>query len=263
MKRLIYQVCLGKAKDSKLYKRCIESVADYCKKYDIVHYVQGSPILRIAPDPFMSNRSKDAIAKHGGFLPIYEKENAFDLLDDYDQIAIVDADIYIRPDAENIFDYMLEDYAFGAVIEREMPIHDWYKAKIINYSKMQYGSLHNNKLDFKPNSLGFEFFNMGLIVLNVKQFKPYLKGQTAKEFLQRVEFQDFVNGKGPWKWSTDQTLLNYFVKKYNVPCQSLHWRWNGLFSANSRIKECDFVHFFLKDKLPAAGENVEELMKSI
>jgi len=185
------------------------------------------------------------------------------LLDDYDQIAIVDADIYIRPDADNIFDFVLEDYAFGAVIEREMPIHDWYKAKIVNYSKMQYGLLHNNKLDFKPNSLGFEFFNMGLMVLNTKQFKPYLKGQTAKEFLQRVEFQDFVNGKGPWKWSTDQTLLNYFVKKYNVPCQSLHWRWNGLFSANSRIQECDFVHFFLKDKLPAQGENVEELMKQI
>lgn len=263
MKRLIYQVCLGESRSSKLYSFCMNSVEHYCQRHGIDHIVQRTPKLRISPDPFMSNRSKEASAKHGGFLPIYEKENAFDYLDDYDQIAIVDADIYIRSDAENIFDFMLEDRAFGAVIEREMVIHDWYKAKIINYSRMQYGSLHSNKLDFKPDSLGFEFFNMGLMVLNSKQFKPYLNGQNAKEFLQRVEFQDFVNGKGPWKWSTDQTLLNYFLKKYNVPCQSLHWRWNGLFGANSKIQDCDFIHFFLKDKLPQRGENVEELMKQI
>ena len=36
-------------------------------------------------------------------LPIYEKENAFDYFDDYDQIAIIDADIYIRDTAPNIF----------------------------------------------------------------------------------------------------------------------------------------------------------------
>jgi len=36
-----------------------------------------------------------------------------------------------------------------------------------------------------------------------------------------------------------------------------------LFTANERIKECNFVHFFLKDKLPNRGENVEELMKYV
>lgn len=262
MKRLIYQVCLGKAKNSELYKHCIESVSEYCKKYDIVHYVQQTPKLKIAPDPFMSNRSKESTANHGGFLPIYEKENAFDLLDQYDQIAIIDADIYIRPDAENIFDYMLEDYAFGAVIEREMPITEAYALKILNYSRMQYDSL-SKKADFKFNALGFEFFNMGLMVINCEKFKPYLNGQTAKQFIERYEFMDFINGKGAWKWSTDQTLLNYFIKKYNVPTQSLHWRWNGLFGANTKIEECDFVHFFLKDKLPDQGENVKELMRQI
>ena len=43
------------------------------------------------------------------YLPIYEKENAFDYIDDYDQIAIIDADIYIRPDSPNIFDEVSED----------------------------------------------------------------------------------------------------------------------------------------------------------
>jgi hypothetical protein len=71
---------------------------------------------------------------------------------------------------------------------------------------------------------------------------------------------DFVNGKGPWKWSTDQTLLNYFLKKYKIPTVHLDQKWNGLFTANKDISKCHFVHFFLKDLLPAKGENVEELM---
>ena len=40
MKRLIYQVCLGEAKNSKLYSTCIDSVTDYCKKHDIDQFVQ-------------------------------------------------------------------------------------------------------------------------------------------------------------------------------------------------------------------------------
>ena len=43
----------------------------------------------------------------------------------------------------------------------------------------------------------------------------------------------------------------------------MDWKWNGLFTANTKIKECHFVHFFLKDKLPNAGENVKELMNHV
>ena len=43
----------------------------------------------------------------------------------------------------------------------------------------------------------------------------------------------------------------------------IDWRFNGLYTANTNIRECHFVHFFLKDKLPDRGENVEQLMKDI
>lgn len=264
MANLIYQVKVGRQSKSKLYDKCIESVSNYCKKYNIDHIVQTAPKLRIAPDPFMTNRSKDATAKHGGFLPIFEKENAFDLLDKYDQIAIIDADIFIREDAPNIFEQMLDVNAMGLVCERGMRVQKWYRDKLKNYSAMQYANLHSPSIDFKPTqSGGYEFFNMGMMVINCEKFKPYLKGQTAKQFLERAEFMDFINGKGNWKWSTDQTLLNYFVKKYNVPVQMLEDKWNGLFTAHEDIKSCYFVHFFLKDKLPNGGEDVESLMKLI
>lgn len=259
MKRLIYQVCLGQAQNSKLYKHCMDSVRAYCKVHDIEYQCQIQPILKIKPDLFLSNRSDESWQKHGGFLPIYEKENAFDYLKDYDQIAIIDADIYIRPDAPNIFDDFGTDHAFGAVCEREMPITPQYIAKIQNYSAMQYASLKNVG-DWKINLRGYEFFNMGMILLNSEKFRPFLKGQTAKQFLNRSEFMDFVNGKGAWKWSTDQTLLNYFIKKYKVSVKHMDWKWNGLYTANTKIEECHFVHFFLKDLLPNRGEDVKTLM---
>ncbi len=263
MKRLVYQVCLGKAKNSKLYRHCIDSVAEYCKKHGFTHMVQTTPIVNIRPDPFQSNRSEDSWKKHGGYLPIYEKENAFTYINAFDQIAIIDADIFIRDYTPNIFDDFGTEHAFGAVSEREMNINQRYVDKIRNYSHMQYSSLQCNKVDFKPTDRGFEFFNMGLILINSSLFRPYLNSQTPTEFIQRYEFMDFVNGKGPWKWSTDQTLLNFFLKKYKIPVKHLDQKWNGLFTANNDISTCHFVHFFLKDLLPDKGENVEQLMELI
>jgi hypothetical protein len=259
MKRMIYQVYVGKP--SKLYDTCVESVANYCKAHGIDHIVQRTPILKIKPDVFSTNRSKESYEKHGGFLPIFEKENALDYFDRYDQICIVDADIFIRPDSPNIFDELNPNVDFAGVIEREMPIQDWYKQKIIGYSKMQYQLLHPNP-DFDPNKLGYEFYNMGLMLMN-KSITKHLKGQSARDFITRSEFKDFVDGQGPWKWSTDQTLLNYWVRKSKMKQQHLDWKWNALYTAVKEPKKAHFVHFFLKDKLPNKGENVEQLLKDV
>lgn len=260
MKRLIYQVYTGKP--SKLYDWCISSVKEYCKKYSIDHKVQKVPIMKIKPDVFATNRSRESYEKYGGFLPIYEKENAFDHWNQYDQIAIIDADIWIRATAPNIFEELKPDTDFAGVVERQLPIMDWYKQKLVNYTRMQYQSL--NKIDWKWNESGAEFYNMGLMVMN-KNITKYLRGQSGKEFIQRPEFKDFVDGQGAWKWSTDQTLLNYWVKNEKMNCQHLDWKYNGLFTAisNEDIKKAHFVHFFLKDKLPNKGENVNELISRV
>lgn len=261
MKRLIYQVYTGNK--SNLYDTCTNSVEQYCIANRIDHYIQRTPKLRIKPDVFATNRSKESYEKYGGFLPIYEKENAFEYFKDYDQIAIIDADIFIKPGSPNIFDEVDTDIDFAGVVEREMPLTDSYKNKIVNYSRMQYLPL-KNKADFKPNKLGFEFFNMGLMVMN-KSIMRFLDGQTPKQFIQRAEFKDFVDGQGAWKWSTDQTLLNYWIKKYKIREQHLDWKWNGLYKGikDDKIKDTYFVHFFLRDKLPNRGENISEILPSL
>jgi len=260
MKRLIYQVYVGKR--SKLYDHCTKSVEEYCKKYGIDHIIQRTPILRIKPDVFATNRSKESYEKHGGFLPIYEKENAFSYFKDYDQICIVDSDIWIRPGSPNIFEDVNPNSDFSGVIESSMPILTWYRKKITNYSRMQYGSL---KIDWQyDDKTGFPFMNMGLMMMN-KSFAQYLNGQSPKQFIERPEFKQFVDGMGPWKWSTDQTLLNYWIRKEKMTVKNLDWKWNALYTAidNSKIKEAYFVHFFLKDKLPNKGEDVEALMRMV
>ena len=261
MKRLIYQVYTGNK--SKLYDTCTNSVEEYCIANNVDHYIQTTPKLKIKPDVFATNRSKESYEKYGGFLPIYEKENAFEYFKDYDQIAVIDADIYIRPGSPNIFDSISKDVDFAGVVEREMPLTDAYKNKIFNYSRMQYLPL-KNKADFKPNKMGFEFFNMGMMVMN-KSIQRYLNGQTPKQFIQRAEFKDFVDGQGAWKWSTDQTLLNYWIKKYKIRAQHLDWKWNGLYKGikDDKVKEAYFIHFFLRDKLPDRGENISSLLSNI
>jgi len=258
MKKLIYQVYVGKK--SRLYNYCTKSVKTYADKIGANYICQTEPILRIKPDIFTTNRSRESYEKYGGYLPIYEKENAFKYFDQYDQIAIIDADVYIRSSAADFFQELEVDYDFGAVVEKDMPINQTYYQKILNYSHMQYGSLKVWE-DWSPQAPA-PFMNMGIMLMN-KSFSKYLEGQTPREFIQRQEFKMFVDGMGAWKWSTDQTLLNYWINKENMNIKKLHWKWNGLFSANTKIQECHFVHFFLKDKLPDAGENVEELMKVI
>lgn len=258
MKRLIYQVYVGKR--SRLYDWCTATVKDYAERIGADYICQRQPLLRIKPDIFATNRSKESYEKHGGYLPIYEKENAFAYFDKYDQIAIIDSDIFIRDTAPDIFFELDDDQDFGGVVESSMPMFGWYRDKIINYSRMQYGSLKID-WDFDTQS-GFPFMNMGMMLMN-KSFAKYLNDQTPKEFIERKEFKMFVDGMGPWKWSTDQTLLNYWLKRDGIKVKNMNWKWNGLYSAITRVDEAYFVHFFLKDKLPERGENVKELMKHV
>jgi hypothetical protein len=264
MKIAIYQVALGENTQSNLYSWCIDSVARYAVKIGADHIVQREPILKIAPDVANTNRSKESYEKHGGFLPIYEKENALDILKDYDFIAIIDADIFIREDAPSIFEGLDKDTCFAGVLESSLPSTPRYKNKIRSYSYSQYHQLHKSMgITFKDPT-GYDFYNMGMMVLG-KEILKHLKGMTAKEFLTQPLFKPFVDGIGSWKWSTDQTLLNFWVKYSRMKTENLHWKWNTLYTTVSKedLDKSHFIHFFLKDHLPARGENIEQLEKEI
>jgi lipopolysaccharide biosynthesis glycosyltransferase len=260
MKQLIYQVYTGKRK--KLYDFCTASVKEYAKRIGADHIIQRTPILMIKPDVFQTNRSNESYMKYGGFLPIYEKENAFAYFKSYDKIAIIDGDIFIRDSAPNLFDQITDEYDFAGVVEREMPLNQKYQQKITNYSRMQYQSIRN--VDWKWNKLGAEFFNMGMMLMN-KSMQKYLNGETPLQFLNRPRFKPFIDGLGAWKWSTDQTLLNTWIREEKMKLKHLDWKWNGLYNAvpNELLHQAHFIHFFHKTVLPMEGENIEELAKLV
>lgn len=263
-KRLIYQVNISIRGTSKLYDHCIESVRKYCEKYGIDHIVQTEPILNISPDMKRTNRNKNGLLKESNnILVIFEKENAFNYFQEYDQIAIIDADILIKETAPNIFEELTEEYDFGGVLERDLPLARPHRNKIRSYSREMFRPL-NGKCDWDWNEDGAAFMNMGMMVMN-KSIAKYFNDQTPEEFIRREEFRDFVDGVGLYKWSTDQVLLNYWIKKEKIRTKYMNWKWNALYTAvtDNKIKEAFFVHFFLKDKLPGKGENVKELMKNV
>ena len=273
--RLIYQVYVGPR--SKLYDFCVESVTAYCDRHEITHIVQTLPTLRIQPDPDTSGRSDGA--SRLGYLPIFEKENALALLEGaalnylygtraysnpfrYDQVAVIDADVWIRPGAPNIFDQLEPDDDFAAVVERDMPLTDKYFNKIRSYSHAQYDRLKDVDWDWDED--GAEFCNMGVMVMQ-KSLLRFLRGETPAEFLARPEFKRFVDGVGDWKWSTDQVLLNWWLRKEGAKVRFLDWRWNALYSALTpgHVEQAHFVHFFLRDHMPNKGEDVAELVKTL
>ena len=116
------------------------------------------PKLKIKPNPATSNRSKESWKKYGGYLPIYEKENIFQYINDYDQLCVIDADIWIRPGSPNIFKEVNSTHDLGAVFERELPLNKKYRRQTVDYSKKQLSPL--KELDWKWNpATGGEYFN--------------------------------------------------------------------------------------------------------
>lgn len=217
-------------------------MADYCARYDIQHVVQREPRLRIRP---RDNHRSDGALKLG-YLPIFEKENALSLLGDHHAVLILDSDIYVRKTAPNIFDLPVTA-PFAGVVERDMPLTPRHQVKMRKYSQAQYGPLRS-EADFEWNDHGAAFFNMGMMLLR-QSIQPWMRQQTAEQFLRRLEFERFVNGEGAWRWSTDQTLLNYWLRSSNIPVQCLDYRWNALYGAvdPQALREAYFLHFFLAD----------------
>jgi len=250
--RLIYQVRVGE--DRPFYDACIESVRQYADRVGADHIVQRDAVLRIAPT--RSARSENALRL--GYLPIYEKENALGYLDRYEQVLILDADVYVKATAPDIFAQSTTDFA--GVVERDMPLTAQYFNKIRKYSKGQYELLAD--VDWKWNADGAEFFNMGVMLLG-SGIRRFLRGETPGEFLRRPEFERFVNGEGHWRWSTDQTLLNWWVKSSGMSVTRLDWRWNALYGAVADVSAAHFVHFFLSAKMPRGGAEIPSIIGSL
>ena len=257
---LIYQVYLGEEK--KLYNHCTKSVKEYAKKIGAHYEILTAPKLKITPNVFRTDRrDKTGGWKKLGYMAIFEKENVFDYFKDYKKCCVIDSDIFIRPTAPNIFNQISSE-TVASVYECDLPMEDAYAQKIKAYSTSIWSNY--SKYDWEWNNrTGGAFFNSGVMLYNSEKMLEALNGMNPRQFLEQSILADFVDGVGPLKWQSDQMTLNYWFKVKGIPVKKLDWKWNALYTAVDDIKEAHFVHFFLKDKLPNGGENVEKLMEEI
>jgi len=263
MKTLIFQVNIPLQGKSKLYEFCMASVKSYAERIGADYKVITEQVFKIPVDMKRTNRNKEGLIKlANNTLPIMEKSVGLTYFPEYDKICIVDSDIYIRDTAPNIFDELGKGQHFGCVLERDLPLTPGHRAKIKGYSNDMFKKAPCNKVEWNWNESGADFANMGLMLID-KSFMDMLDGDTPREFLMRDEFADFRDGVGLLRYSTDQVLYNYFLKKSGANVNYLSWKWNALYrgAMDSKIPEAHFVHFFLRNQLPNNGNNIDMLKK--
>ena len=255
MRRLIFQVAVGEV--PPFYAPCMASVKDYAERIGAHYIALTEPVLRIVPKA--SQRSDNALRL--GYLPIFEKGAAFAYLGVYDQIAVIDADVFVMPTAPDVFD-AAGDADFAAVLERELPLKPEFERKVRNYSRDMFRGLSGV---WKWDGRGVDFHNMGVMVWGAG-LKAYLRDDNPEEFIRRPEFEKFVNGEGRFRWSTDQVLLNWWIKNTSIRVRNLDWRWNCIYSyvKPEALKQSPhFVHFNLAANMPRKGAEIPDIIRGL
>lgn len=176
---------MNEAPDNMEYAQwCLESWKHWCNKHDVEIFVLDTPLV-----------DKELMK------PTWQRWHVFEILDanniEYEQVALVDMDTLIHPNAPNFF--KLTDHRFTAVQDDLMV--EWVHNSIKGYQ------------DFWPD-VRFDwttYFNCGFIVLG-KTHKAFCKVATDfyyanREELQRRQHQTLKKG-------SDQTPINYMIRKY-------------------------------------------------
>lgn len=224
MKRCIYAGCYSP--NGSYYDMIsditFESMKKYAKKIGVDFYCDKEYLTY----DIKGSEDVDAIKKM-----LNMKMKSFDLLDNYDQVLYMDSDIYIKDDAENIFDqYNDPNYCYfnntfsGAGGHRPLMI------KALN--------AHNNTLiskNIKPllnqSSLSKNYYCAGLFIVS-KKFKNIFKNEPPT-YVTNVFWE--------------QEWFNLLIIRNKVPIINIDKSFNFPYEGPSFFKtgaKKNFVHFW-------------------
>lgn len=196
-KNVVFFTSMDKAPDVLDYKEwCYRSWQVWCQKNDVRIFIL---------DQELRDRS---IMK-----PTWQRWHALEILEhndiEYDQVAMVDIDTMIHPDAPNFFE--LTNRGFGVVGEDVMV--EWIYNSIRGYQDMF------PKVSFDWTT----YWNNGFIVIN----------ETHKELCKSITDFYYANEKElrqrqhiTLKKGSDQTPVNYLARKSGLLITYLDKRWN-------------------------------------
>jgi lipopolysaccharide biosynthesis glycosyltransferase len=157
----------------------------------------------------------------------FEKFYFVDLLNQYDRVLYVDADVLVTPTAKNIFNEFKDEncfYAFAENDHSEMTNKDYCIQPLLNDCP-EWPLQENGKK---------QYFNAGVFLVS----KPL-----QKYFLN---FRNVPNLPGIYEFG-DQTYLNYLVAKNKIKFKSLPYSFNrmnmGKFDTEKERYFSDFIHY--------------------
>jgi len=158
----------------------------------------------------------------------FEKFFFIDLLERYDRVLYLDADVLVTPNAKNIFDEYPDEEFFVAYNEtdyNENMDRDFCVNPLLPYYP-------NWPIDNKGK---LRYFNSGVMLLSKGHLK-YLK-----------DFRNVPNIPGVINIFPDQTYLNYIISSNNVPFIDLDYLFNrmhlGKKDESGERFNSNFIHY--------------------
>jgi lipopolysaccharide biosynthesis glycosyltransferase len=208
MKTAIFQILIGPTRGQEY---CIKSVLNYCKKYNIEHFLSQE-------------------VKINGPHIMFEKYQLFNLLNaGYDRVLYLDADVLITPNAENIFEKYFKMDKFYAYDENDKP--EWMDRDNYIYENI-------SNIEWPINQKGKkQYFNAGIMLFSKEVFSKYPYA---------FNLNDIPNWPNLWYFG-EQTIVNYWIAKNKIPFESIDYSFNrmdlGEYDLKNDRYNANFIHY--------------------
>jgi hypothetical protein len=196
-KNIVFFTAMDQAPDNMEYKKwCFESWKYWCNKHDAEIFVLDTPLY-----------NKDLMK------PTWQRWYVFEILEanniNYNQVALVDVDTMIHPEAPNFFDETNGEYAG---VNDDLMV-EWVHNSIVGYIDM----FPDTKFDWTT------YMNNGFIVMSPKH-KKLCKSITDFYYANEDELRNRQHHT--LKKGSDQTPVNYLVRREGYPITHLSKKWN-------------------------------------
>jgi len=196
-KDIVFMTCFEQAPDLLDYKEwCLKSWKPWCEKHGIELFI-------------LSDELRDKTI----MKPTWQRWHVFEILEangiDYGQVALVDVDTMIHPNAPNFFELTNGEYSG---VQDDLMV-EWVHNSIVGYQDM----FPNTKFDWTT------YMNNGFIVMSPKHKKLC---KTITDFYYANEDELRMRQHQTLKKGSDQTPVNYLVRREKNPITHLSKKWN-------------------------------------
>jgi lipopolysaccharide biosynthesis glycosyltransferase len=154
----------------------------------------------------------------------FEKLQILHLLNNYDRIIYVDADVIIMPDCPNLFDLVPESHIGAFIVSRHSDFHNFSN----HFLQEKISKIDNWRREERNTDI-YESFNSGVLVISNIHTNYFTKNfDIAKKFCGLK----IPNIKNQWINTGDQFFFNYITQKENISIHDIGYQFNHTCATN-------------------------------